>query len=165
MGWTSIFKAEEKPMSVYESDLFEKYLDQRGLRETSKDTYRGYRDNFVGWLKANNIGVPGVDDCKKFLTEKRNITNGRQAKARYDLFRAYVAWLVTTGKMDVNVWEQVNLEELQLTNHQLNESRRKRPIVPKASFTLSEVAELLLAIEDNDDKAIAKILEGKNNGK
>lgn len=165
MAWTNIFRvAEEKPTNIYQSDLFEKYLEQRGLRETSKETYRGYRDAFVKWLAGNDITVPTTEDCKKFLVEKKNITNGKQAKSRYDLFSAYVSWLVSIGKMDVNTWKQIDLEELGLTNHQLNANKMKKPIVPKAKFTLSEIAELLLAIEDRDDKAIAKVLEGANDG-
>lgn len=165
MGWTNIFKvAEEKPTNVYQSEYFDKYLDQRGLRDTSKTTYRGYRDAFATWLTGNGITAPTEEDCKRFLVEKKNITNGKQAKARYDLFKAYITWLVSIGKMDVNVWDKIDLEELGLTNHQLNANKMKKPIVPKAKFTLSEIAELLLAIEDRDDKAIAKVLEGVNDG-
>ena len=87
MGWTNIFKvAEEKPTNIYQSEYFDKYLDQRGLRDTSKTTYRGYRDAFVTWLTGNGITVPTEEDCKRFLVEKKNITNGKQAKSRYDLF-------------------------------------------------------------------------------
>lgn len=164
MGWTNIFKSEPvKPTNVYQSNFFEDYLEQRGLRDSSKSTYRGYRDAFVHWLDVNNIAVPAVEDCKQYLVEKRNVTNGKQAKARYDLFAAYCDWLVENGKLSANPWKAIDLDEIRITG-QFTRAKRK-PIVPKATFTLSEVAELLLAIEDNDDKAIAKVLEGESDGK
>lgn len=174
MNWNNIFKSETpKATSVYESALFDEFLDYKNLKESSKTTYRSYRDRFVEILKSEGVTTPDVNIIEKWLIGITESVNPKQAYARWVLFRDYINWLIIRGKMTVNVWEMVDLKLCGCDRDTANEYAKKlkaahkaahKPAVePKAEkddkrFSLSDVALLLLAIEDNDEEAILSIL-------
>ena len=165
MTWTNIF-TEKKPTSVYHSvEWFKKFMDDRNVGEGTKRVYEGYRSRFVDWLEEHDIDVPTQEDCEKYLVEKKIATSRKQAQQRYGMFRDYIAFLCKEGVMSDNFWEKMDLYKLGV---KIDPSMRNKTVKKKAEkkivkerrevFTLSDVAELLLAIEDEDDEAIVKVL-------
>lgn len=170
MNWNNIFKSETpKATSVYESTLFEEFLESKNLKESSKTTYRSYRDRLIERLKAEGVATPDVNLIEKWLISITENANPKQGYTRWVLFHDYINWLIIRGKMTVNVWDMVDLKLCGCDRETANEyvkkmkASRKATVEPKTEkgdkrFSLSDIALLLLAIEDNDEEAILSIL-------
>lgn len=169
MNWGKLFTpTEEKPMNIYESSLYDEWLDLICNKEKSKDVYRSYRDRLCEFVREQGKRTVDTETAEAFLTMHTLKSGAKQGNARWSIFKRYNDWLMRTGRLTVNPWETVDLAkcgcDAEAVSEYTNAQRTKKSSAPKAEagaeprFTLSEVALLLIAIEDNDEDAITDIL-------
>ena len=160
MEWTQVFEKKEQTKTVYESHLWDNWLNTKPIKNETKKVYTSYRDRFVEWFTDNDIEIPTKEDCEKYLIYKKDSSNVKQARQRYAIFNEYFNWLVTNHILSDNVWKKIDLVKLGLTYSDEAKGNKKKKAVKekKEVFTLSDVAELLLAIEDEDTDTITRIL-------
>lgn len=176
MNWNNLFKGE-KPINIYESSLYEEWLDDIGVSEHSKQVYRTYAVNLAGWIRESGYTTLGTSEAENYLIYYTEKSGAKQAHARWSLFKRYCDWLIVKGKLTVNPWDNCDLglcgcDKLAVAenNRALLEARRAREAAvaeKKANteetedaprFTLTDVALLLIAIEEHDEKSIVEIL-------
>lgn len=172
MNWNNIFK-NEKPINIYESDLFNEWLDVLTKNEHSKDVYRSYRDRLAEWIRDSGLTTLDTENAEKFLMWQGSKSGAKQANGRWSIFRRYCDWLILKGKLSYNPWEKCDLAlcgcDKEAVSAEVAKQKMKRfeklqkaaeterePDAPR--FTLYDVAELLMAIADNDEDAIINIL-------
>lgn len=166
MNWNRLFGIEEepKPKNIYESELFGEYLDSKNLKDSSKRTYTTYRDRLVDFINAAGVKSVDKDIAKRFLVHQRDKTGAKQARDRHTFFRDYCNWLILKGKLDYNPWTEVNLDEIGCSMDDIRYERiakmkpNRKVDTETKRFALSDIAELLIAIEDNDEDEIMRIL-------
>lgn len=172
MNWGKLFGIEEeeqKPINIYESELFEEFLEARNYKETSKQTYRTYRDRLTEFIRDNGKKTLDQEMAIRFLENHKARTNVKQANYRWTFWNMYCEWLVGKGKLDVNPWKGIDLAALGISAEDVTFENKMRKAAKEKNvsnvsvdtskkFSLSDVAELLLAIECNDEDAIISIL-------
>ena len=186
LNWGSMFNVQSEKKAVakniYESKLYDTWVSGLDVTDDTKMKYLNYRDEFVRFLKDKEVEVPSKDDIKDYIKWKR-VASVRTARQKLSLFKRYVDWLVEQGKMSNNVWNDLNYEELKISNRHATaqDVQRKRvkgsdieeekdsdeteKVEFKTSFSLTDVAMLLLAIEEKDTETMLGILTGQSGQK
>ena len=182
IDWNAVIQ-KDKPINIYESkDLIERYLSSKNIKESTKKTYLQYFYRFAEYLREHEMTTINEDEVITYLRRKRDTSGPKQARSRLDLLNNYCLWLVKEGKLNNNPWSKVNPDELglgygdikkYLSKVKAEKLRREAAKLeaankeePKESesdtsekkFTLSDVALLLIAIEDGDQEGLLSIL-------
>lgn len=176
MNWTNIFK-EEKPINIYESSYVDEWLDTITENEHSKRVYKTYFDRISEWIRNNNLTTLNTESAENFLVWQVNKSGAKQGNARWSIFKRYNDYLVKKGKLTVNPWDACDLVKCgcdkETVSIEIAEQKKKRKEkedrlkamesgeevkeeTPK--FTLSDIALLLIAIEERDEETIKEVL-------
>lgn len=179
MNWKNIFSTPEEPKrrkAVYESSFVDEYLKQNPASEETKEKYRGAIAKFVDWYKGKGIEIPTQEDIITYIEDYRDISTSAAARTVLSINRNFCKWLVDTGKLNENPWD-LDTNKLKISTkydvprrgkykgmsydekRALQTGKVKTEEPEEKRFSLSDVAELLLAIEDGDYEAIERILK------
>lgn len=170
MNWNNVFE-RERPTNIYESSLYDEWLDTLPINDNSKKVYKGYAEKFTKWLKMNGYATVGTKEAEEFLIYYTSKAGAKQGNARWSLFKRYCDWLALEGKLSVNPWAKCDLALCGCDKAAVSdELKKKREIEEKVAttvipvdtdspkFTLTDVALLLMAIEERDEESIKEIL-------
>lgn len=170
MNWNSLFKNDSKPINIYESELFDEWLKTLPINEHSRTVYGTYRDRLCEWIRENNLTTLDTKAAENFLIYQVNKSGARQGQTRWSVFSRYNDWLIKRGNLTVNPWDKCDLalcgcdKEAVAKDYARQRAARVKKeqalseVEETPKFTLSDIAILLVAIEDQDEDTIKRVL-------